>query len=123
MNAPANATSPPSSQQPRISGVVCTRRATTYGFMKIPEPMMPPMTIMAASNRPSRRASPVGGSLVAEVFGEIACSLFIAEDLPDVLAEEGYYQMRAGLKTRSPPGLGSKISEITIGGDNTYQRY
>jgi hypothetical protein len=41
----------------RMRNGVCTWRATTAGFMKIPEPMMPPMTIIVASKRPRRRAS------------------------------------------------------------------
>ena len=47
---------PPPAQAPRMSGAVCTCRATTYGLMKMPDPMMPPMTIMVASKGPSRRA-------------------------------------------------------------------
>jgi hypothetical protein len=31
------------------------RCATMYGLMKMPEPMMPPMTIITASNNPSAR--------------------------------------------------------------------
>src|SRR6266516_8172347 len=70
MNAPARATSPPSSQQPTMSGVVWTRAATTAGFLKIPTPMMPPITIMAASKSPKRRARPW-----AEVFAVLSCPL------------------------------------------------
>jgi hypothetical protein len=58
MKAAISATSPPSTQTPRIKNGVVTWRATTDGFMKIPEPMMPPITIMVASKRPRRRASP-----------------------------------------------------------------
>src|ERR1041385_4792045 len=50
---------PPAIQAPRIRAGVCTCRATTYGLMKIPDPMIPPMTIIVASNAPSRRASVV----------------------------------------------------------------
>src|SRR6266849_1536281 len=62
MNAPASAMNPPSSHAPRISAGVCTCRATTYGLMKIPAPTIPPMTIIVASNRPSRRAKPVAAA-------------------------------------------------------------
>src|SRR5215204_63782 len=37
---------------------VCTCCATTCGLTKMPDPMMPPITIIVASNGPSRRASP-----------------------------------------------------------------
>ena len=49
---------------------VCTARATTYGFMNMPEPTIPPITIMEASNKPSLRAR-VGrrSSGVAEEVG------------------------------------------------------
>ena len=56
MNAPASAINPPKAQAPRIRIVEGTCCATTYGLMKIPEPMMPPMTIIVVSNKPSRRA-------------------------------------------------------------------
>jgi hypothetical protein len=36
---------------------VWTIRATEEGFLKIPEPMMPPMTIIVASNNPNLRTS------------------------------------------------------------------
>ena len=49
---------PPSSQTPTISRGVPTCRATSAGLTKMPEPMIPPMTSMVASNRPSRRARP-----------------------------------------------------------------
>ena len=56
-NAPSSAMTPPAAHAPTISAGVCTDCATTYGLMKMPEPMMPPMTIMVASNAPRRRAS------------------------------------------------------------------
>src|SRR3972149_3077011 len=58
MNAPARASTPPNDHAPKISHGVSTMRATTWGFMKIPEPTMPPMTSMTASKSPSRRANP-----------------------------------------------------------------
>src|SRR6185503_4346029 len=42
-----------------MSAGVFTCPATTYGFMKMPEPTMPPMTSIVASNRPISRASDV----------------------------------------------------------------
>src|SRR6185369_9908616 len=39
-----------------MSAEECTCRATTYGLMKMPEPMMPPITIIVASNALRRRA-------------------------------------------------------------------
>src|SRR5690242_5695247 len=60
MNAPSRARPPPISQTPRIRKGVCTRSATTYGLIKMPEPTMPPITIMVASNTPSRRRGLTG---------------------------------------------------------------
>src|SRR5947207_1083847 len=57
MNAPASAIKPPNAQAPRIRKSEWTCCATTYGLMKMPEPMIPPMTIIVASKRPRRRAS------------------------------------------------------------------
>ncbi len=39
-----------------VSPAVPARCATTAGLRKIPEPMMPPTTIMVPSKRPIRRA-------------------------------------------------------------------
>src|ERR1039457_7269375 len=55
MNAPNIASTPPADHTPRIRNGVCTCCATTYGLMKMPEPTMPPITIMVASNSPSWR--------------------------------------------------------------------
>ena len=49
---------PPRTQTPTMSSGVSTCRATSAGVTKMPEPMIPPMTSMVASNRPRRRASP-----------------------------------------------------------------
>src|SRR5208283_1417132 len=57
MKPPASATNPPNTQQPSMRNGVCTCCATTYGLMKMPDPTMPPITIMTASKSPSRRAS------------------------------------------------------------------
>src|SRR5712691_5958938 len=57
MNAPASAISPPRTQTPRISVGVCTCRATTEGLMKMPAPMIPPITTIVAWNSPNCRAS------------------------------------------------------------------
>ena len=51
------AIAPPISQTPTIRVGVETCRATSAGLTKMPEPMIPPMTSMVASNRPSRRTS------------------------------------------------------------------
>src|ERR1700736_5937594 len=56
MKAPASAIKPPNVHAARINVVDGTCCATTYGLMKIPEPMIPPMTIIVVSNKPSRRA-------------------------------------------------------------------
>jgi hypothetical protein len=56
MKAPPTAIAPPKTHAPRMSVGVCTCRATTYGFMKMPEPTMPPITTMTASNRPNWQA-------------------------------------------------------------------
>src|SRR5437667_1569573 len=55
---------PPATQARRMSAGVWTWRATTYGLMKMPEPMMPPMTSIVASNAPRRRASGALGSAI-----------------------------------------------------------
>src|SRR5438105_1405385 len=59
-----SAMAPPTSHAPRISIGVCTWRETTDGLTKMPAPMIPPITIIVASKRPSRRAS--DGSLAGE---------------------------------------------------------
>jgi hypothetical protein len=46
---------PPKIQTPRIRNGVWTWRATTYGLIKMPEPTIPPITIMVASKRFRRR--------------------------------------------------------------------
>ncbi len=65
MNAAASAMSPPRAQTSKNQEGRGNWRATTDGFMKMPDPMMPPMTIMVASNRPRRRASAGAGWFVA----------------------------------------------------------
>src|ERR1035437_3230244 len=55
MNAPSRASAPPPTHTPRMRNGVCTCRATTLGFMKIPDPTMPPITSMVASKTPSCR--------------------------------------------------------------------
>src|ERR1039457_6921096 len=55
MKAPSIASTPPADHTPRIRNGVCTCWATTYGLMKMPEPTMPPITIMVASKSPSWR--------------------------------------------------------------------
>ena len=62
--APKSAINPPAAQTPRISSGVSTVRATTYGLMKMPEPIMPLMAIMVASNSVRRREKPGFGSLM-----------------------------------------------------------
>ena len=54
-----------------------TVRATTYGLMKIPAPMMPPMTSIVASKAPRRRASCVSVTIgwVWAVRLCVACSV------------------------------------------------
>src|SRR3954447_12398258 len=53
---------PPPAQARTMSGAVWRWRATTCGLMKMPEPMMPPMTSMVASKGPRRRESCASGS-------------------------------------------------------------
>src|SRR5580704_4010862 len=55
MPPPNRAIAPPAAHTNMISGADDTNRATTEGFIKIPDPIMPPMTIKAASRVPSRR--------------------------------------------------------------------
>src|SRR5690606_438702 len=57
-NAPRRAISAPSPQASRVSWGLLTRAATTAELRKIPEPMIPPITIIVAENTPSRRAYP-----------------------------------------------------------------
>src|SRR5260370_34435000 len=47
---------PPAAHAPTISAGECTCIATTCGLMKMPDPMIPPITIIVASNGPRRRA-------------------------------------------------------------------
>src|SRR5690348_6618437 len=63
----------------RISAGVCTCRATTYGLMKMPAPMIPPITIIVASNKPSRRAR----------LTDSACRL-VGSAIPGRLSEDHY---------------------------------
>ncbi len=56
MKAPRIATAPPTSHADIVSPAVPARCATTAGLRKIPEPMMPPTTIIVPSNTPMRRA-------------------------------------------------------------------
>src|SRR5260370_32344521 len=55
MKAPDIASAPPTTHAPRIRKGVCTWCATTEGLRKIPDPTMPPITIMVASKSPSWR--------------------------------------------------------------------
>ena len=57
MNAPSTATTPPIIHAATMSAEEPTLRATVAGVTKMPEPTMPPITIMVASKRPTRRAS------------------------------------------------------------------
>src|SRR5215471_18414707 len=57
MNAPASAMAPPSAQAPSAPEAVPARAATTDGLTKMPEPMMPPITISVTSASPSFRSS------------------------------------------------------------------
>src|ERR1700738_3340229 len=57
MKAPASAINPPAAHAPKTKIVGGTCCATTYGLMKMPEPMTPPITIIVVSNKPSRRAN------------------------------------------------------------------
>src|SRR5205823_11099475 len=56
-NAPRSAITPPAAHAPMMNSGVWTWRATTYGLMKMPDPMIPPITIIVASKAPRRRAS------------------------------------------------------------------
>src|SRR5690348_7471263 len=67
MNAPISARMPPATQAPRIIAGVWTSFATTYGLMKMPDPMIPPITTIVASNRPTRAASRSSGPEVVVV--------------------------------------------------------
>jgi len=57
MNAPASAIA---RRTPRRRGSArgCRQSGRRRGFMKMPEPTMPPMTSMVASKRPRRRTNP-----------------------------------------------------------------
>src|SRR5437763_6011904 len=55
---------PPIAHAANARSGVWTNRATTDGLTKIPAPMMPPITIIVASNTPRRRARE--GSLSVE---------------------------------------------------------
>src|SRR6266542_4884334 len=83
MNAAASAINPPRAQTKSIRKGVVTWRATTDGFMKIPDPIMPPITIIVASKRPRRRANPGAGGVVdVEEFLE---SIWIFLECGDLL--------------------------------------
>jgi hypothetical protein len=47
---------PPTAQTVRVSSAVRTRSATRAGFRKIPDPIMPPTTIIVPEKRPMLRA-------------------------------------------------------------------
>ena len=47
---------PPSTQTARVSPTLRTRSATSAGLRKIPDPMIPPTTIIVAENGPILRA-------------------------------------------------------------------
>src|ERR1035437_6434358 len=64
MNAPSMASAPPATHTPRMRNGVCTCLATTLGFMKIPDPTMPPITSIVASNTPSCRRTLVSSKAV-----------------------------------------------------------
>ena len=49
------ATAPPAAQAPRTSYGESSRSATIAGLMKMPEPMIPPMTTIVASKGPRAR--------------------------------------------------------------------
>jgi hypothetical protein len=53
---PSSAITAPSTQTRRVPLRLPIREATTDGLRKIPEPMIPPMTIMVAENSPRVRA-------------------------------------------------------------------
>ena len=55
-NAPMMAMTPPRTQTVNVSWTLRTRSATSAGFRKIPDPMMPPTTIIVAEKNPSRGA-------------------------------------------------------------------
>ena len=55
-NAPASAMAPPITHAPRATAALGVRSATTAGLMKMPAPMMPPITIMVPSKVRMRRA-------------------------------------------------------------------
>src|ERR1017187_3189687 len=58
------ASAPPATQPPRMRNGVCPCLATTLGFMKIPDPTIPPITSMVASNTPSCRRTLVSSKAV-----------------------------------------------------------
>src|SRR6185295_8142587 len=63
--APKSAMTPPAPHTARMRNGVPTFCATTYGLMKMPEPMMPETTIIVASNSVRRRTNPgLAGSLM-----------------------------------------------------------
>src|SRR5262249_7179578 len=67
INAPHIASNPPNTHTLRINNGVCTRCATSEGLAKIPAPTMPPITIIVASNNPSRRRGSLGVVIPSEV--------------------------------------------------------
>src|SRR5271154_3000972 len=58
MKAPIKARAPPMIHAPSAMAGVGTSRATTAGFLNMPAPMMPPMTMRVASKGPSLWARP-----------------------------------------------------------------
>ena len=56
-SAPASEIRPPASQTPSISVGSGTRDAIDAGVLKMPEPIVTPMTMPIADQKPSRRAS------------------------------------------------------------------
>src|SRR5580658_2675155 len=58
MKAPIRARVPPMIQAPSAMAGVGTSRATTAGFLNMPAPIMPPMTMRVASKGPSLWAKP-----------------------------------------------------------------
>src|SRR5579863_946515 len=54
------ATAPPAPQAPRTAAGDPTVCATRYGLMKMPDPMIPPITTIVASNGPRARRKLTG---------------------------------------------------------------
>src|SRR5579871_2354545 len=70
---------PPATHTDITSVPLPTNRATTDGFMKMPDPTMPPMTMRAASRVPRRRSS----------LGEACDHVCISDVLPH---HAGFYR-------------------------------